>query len=86
MTLVHPLLVPVSVGISILAWGAVIQRARRLYHHPWSVGFWAYWAGFLALALMITLPLPAVQTLLDRRMGLTGLALFLQELAALAAC
>ena len=86
MRVAHLLLLPLSLGISILAWRAVVQRGHRLALHLRCLDFWTYWAGFLALALMITLPMSPIQALVSERAGVPGLALYLQEVAALCAC
>ncbi len=86
MGIVHPLLLPLAVGIAALAWRAVVQRGTRLRDGALRLDRWAYWVGFVTLSLMITLPLPFVQSSVDGATRTPGLALYLQEVATLCTC
>lgn len=69
-----------------VAWAAVFHRlwGRRRYHLA-SVDYWSSCGGFVALALMITLPLPPVVVEVNRITGLVGLPDALADTAALLA-
>lgn len=69
-----------------VAWAAVFHRlwGRRRYHLA-SVDYWSSCGGFVALALMITLPLPPVVVEVNRITGLVGLPDVLADTAALLA-
>lgn len=86
MGIVHPLLLPLAVGIAALAWRTVVQRGTRLRDGTLRLDRWAYWIGFVTLSLMITLPLPFVQSSVDGATRTPGLALYLQEVATLCTC
>lgn len=86
MGIVHPLLLPLAVGIAALAWRAVVQRGTRLRDGALRLDRGAYWVGFITLSLMITLPLPFVQSSVDGATRTPGLALYLQEVATLCTC
>ncbi len=86
MSLVHPLLLPLAVGIAALAWRTSIQRGARLRGDALRLDRWVYWLGFVALSLMITLPLPFIQSFVDGATHTPGLALYLQEVATLCTC
>ncbi len=83
---ISPLWLPAIAAYLGIAWAAVFHRfwGRRRYHLA-SVDYWSSCGGFVALALMITLPLPPVATEIDRLTGLIGLADTLADAAALAA-
>lgn len=86
MAALSPLLIPVVAAYLSIAWTAVFHRlwGRRRYRLG-SVDYWSSCGGFVALALMITLPLPPVMAEIDRLVGLVGLADTLADVAALLA-
>lgn len=84
MSAISPLWIPVVATYLSIAWAVVFHRiwGWRRYHLA-SVDYWSYCGGFVALALMITLPLPPVMAEIDRLVGLVGLADTLANVAAL---
>jgi len=83
---ISALWVPIIATYLGLAWAAVLHRAwgRRRYHLA-SIDYVSSCGGFVALALLITLPLPPVMAEVDRFAGLVGLADALAAAAALLA-
>jgi hypothetical protein len=83
---ISALWVPIIATYLGLAWAAVLHRAwgRRRYHLA-SIDYVSPCGGFVALALLITLPLPPVMAEVDRFAGLVGLADALAAAAALLA-
>jgi len=86
MSALSPIWIPTIATYLSVAWAAVFHRfwGRRRYHLA-SVDYWSSCGGFVALALMITLPLPPVMAEINRLTGLVGLADTLADAAALAA-
>lgn len=76
-------------GMSALVWSIVLYRGRALWKGRTSRREqrdptpWAYWGGFLALALALTLPLPPVFVRVDQLAGQPALAYLLGDTAAL---
>lgn len=86
MSPISALWIPVIAIYLGVAWAAVFHRlwGRRRYHLA-SVDYWSSCGGFVALALMITLPLPPVVVEVNRFAGLVGLSDVLADTAALLA-
>lgn len=86
MNTISALWIPAIATYLGVAWAAVFHRlwGRRRYHLA-SIDYWSSCGGFVALALMITLPLPPVVAEANRITGLAGLADVLADTAALLA-
>lgn len=84
MSAASPLWIPVVAAYLGVAWAAVFHRfwGRRRYRLA-SLDYWSSCGDFVALALLLTLPLPPVMAEIDRLTGLGGLADTLADIAAL---
>ncbi len=86
MSALSPLWIPAVAAYLGVAWLAVFHRFwGRRRHGLAAVDYWSSCGGFVALALMITLPLPPVMAEIDALTGLIGLADTLAAVAALLA-
>jgi len=73
-------------GGALLAWCAVVYKGQALWRYPANPASWAYWAGFLALALTMTLLMPPVTGWIDGTAGITDLSYLIGDAAALLTC
>ena len=73
-------------GGALLSWGAVAYKLVILWRRAANPAAWAYWAGFLTLALNMTLLLPPITGGIDRAVGVASLAYLICDAAALLTC
>lgn len=71
---------------AVLAWGAVAYKGLSLWRHPSDPAARAYWAGFLALALNMTLLMPPITGWIDGVTGVPSLTYLICDAAALFTC
>lgn len=73
-------------GGALLSWSAVAYKLVALWRRPSNPAAWAYWAGFLTLALNMTLLMPPITSGIDRAIGIDSLAYLICDVAALLTC
>jgi Family of unknown function (DUF6545) len=73
-------------GGALLSWSAVTYKLVALWRRPSNPAAWAYWAGFLTLALNMTLLMPPITRGIDRAIGIDSLAYLICDVAALLTC
>ena len=76
----------ITLGGALLTWSAVVYKGLSLWRAPANPAAWAYWAGFLALALNMTLLMPPITSWIDGMTGISGLTYLLCDAAALLTC
>lgn len=74
------------IGGTLIAWVAVVFKGWHLWRYPSDPRAWTYWGGFVALALNLTLLLPAITRWIDRPAGVADLAYLTSDAVALLAC
>jgi hypothetical protein len=73
-------------GGALLSWSAVAYKLVALWRRPSNPAAWAYWAGFLTLALNMTLLMPPITSGIDRAIGVESVAYLICDVAALLTC